>query len=93
MSYQQKLGISKKMKWYSVKKYRPPAQGFCLIRTQNGVFFTAEWRGGSSDCEGITQYNSGWCMDTLCEEFDAPPYIEIFGVTHFAIIDPIEIEE
>ncbi len=57
-------------------------------------FFSAEWRGGGSDVNGDnSQYSKGWCMDTLCEECDAPSYIEIFGVTHFAIPDPIEIEE
>lgn len=32
-------------------------------------------------------------MDTLCEDHGYPSYIEIFGVTHFCIPDPIEIEE
>ena len=81
------------MKWYSVKHYRPPANGYCLVRTENGAFYTAEWRNGDSDDPtNEDQYSSGWMMDTMCEEYSAPESIDIYGVTHFCIPEPVEKE-
>lgn len=83
------------MKWYSIKKYRPPQDGYCLIRTEHGSFYSAEWRGGSDDTD--SDYSCGWMMDTLCdsltEEVNCSWYVEIFGVTHFLIPSPVEVEE
>lgn len=79
------------MQWYSVKKYRPPADGYCLVRTEHGAFYSAEWRGG---CEDTHADNScGWMMDTLSENSSAPSYVEIFGVTHFCIPAPVPLED
>ncbi len=77
------------MKWYSIKTHRPPASGYCLIRTEHGSFYCAEWRGGSDDrhCDA----SHGWMIDTLCEESECEQYKEIFGVTHFSIPDAVEI--
>ncbi len=79
------------MKWYSVKEYRAPAEGYCFVRTEHGTFYSAEWRNGSEDSSA--DYSCGWMMDTLGEDLGAPEYIELFGVTHFCIPDPIPIEE
>lgn len=78
------------MKWYCVKKYRPPADGYCLVRTEHGSFYSAEWRGGSDDMHANN--SCGWMMDTLSEDHGCPSYIEIFGVTHFCIPEPVEVE-
>lgn len=75
------------MKWYSIKQYRAPADGYCLIRTEHGSFYCAEWRGGSNDEDADS--SCGWMMNTLSEGHGGPSYIEIFGVTHFCIPDPI----
>lgn len=79
------------MKWFSVKKYRAPSDGYYFIRTENGAFYSAEWRNGNND--EAADYSRGWMMDTLAEEYGSPSAIEIFGVTHFCIPDPVEIEE
>ena len=78
------------MKWYSINKYRPPAEGFCLVRTEWGTFYSAEYRNGNEDSNA--NYSHGWMMATLCEEFGAPVHIELFGITHFCIPEPVEIE-
>ncbi len=79
------------MKWYSIKKYRPPADGYCFIRTEHGSFYSGEWRGGCEDKHSDRSH--GWMIDTLCEESNCNQYKEIFGVTHFCIPEPIEIEQ
>lgn len=79
------------MKWYSIKKYRPPARGYCLVRTEHGSFYSAEWRDGSEDLHADN--SCGWMMESLSEDHGCPDYIEIFGVTHFCIPEPVEIEE
>lgn len=89
----QKMRGVLQMKWHSVKEFRPPQHGTCLVRTENGTFYCAEWRGGCSDVpDDNSQYTHGWMMDTLCEEYDSPSYIELYGITHFCIPDAIEIE-
>lgn len=79
------------MKWYSVKKYRAFQDGYCLIRTENGSCYVAEWRDSRED--SCADYSRGWMMDTLSEEYGGPCSIEIFCVSHFCIPDPVEIYE
>lgn len=73
------------MKWYSVKKYFPPISTDCLIFTENNVFFVAFLE--NKDIPDI------WIHDYYCEDCKQSKYEKIFGVTHFALIDPVEIEE
>ena len=90
------------MQWYSVKKYRPYSDGTCLVRTENGDVYAAEWRGSSCDMghlENEAVYSYGWMMETLCEDStcdtkgcEVPSSVEIFGVTHFLIPAPVTIE-
>lgn len=82
------------MKWYSVHKYRPPSSGYCLIRTENGHFYAAEWRDNTEDIKGDTSgHTCGWMIDTLCEEHtDAPAHVSVGGVTHFCVPEPVPVE-
>lgn len=79
------------MKWYSVKKYRPPYSGYCLIRTSHGDFHCAEWKIGHKDIDDNSQYSEGWLVRTFAEPYDGPEFQEVLEVTHFAIIEPVEI--
>lgn len=63
------------MKWYSVKKYKPPLASYrLLIALANGSYLLGDFENPSSwyDEEG----------DPIPDE----------TVTHFAVIDPVEIE-
>lgn len=73
------------MKWYSVKKYSPPISTHCLIFTENNYSYVCRLE--SKDTPDV------WIHDYHCDECDDSKYEEICGVTHFAIIEPIEIEE
>ena len=79
------------MKWYSVKKYRPYRNGYCLVRTDEGYIYCAEWKNGDS---GYDDDLSGWMIRTLCEGIaeGVPAFVEIGNVTHFLIPEPVEIE-
>lgn len=72
------------MKWYSVKKYKPPMQVICLIFTLNNYFYL----GRLLDDEDF----SVWCVDSECNECGSQ-VMTVPNVTHFAIIEPVEIEE
>lgn len=80
------------MKWLSTKTHRPFQDGYCFLRTEHGSIYVGEWRNGCEDGEHA-DYSCGWMMLTLCEEFEAPSDIELFGVTHFCIPAAVEIED
>ncbi len=80
------------MKWYSVKKYTPPSCTNVLIRATNNFlglydrYFVAMIEDFSTikdlDAWELANYIDGSDMD-----------ITRYEVTHFCILDPIEIEE
>lgn len=46
------------MKWYSVKKFRPPVDCLCMIRNADGYFWIATWENEKGI---ITEnYSKGW---------------------------------
>ena len=66
------------MKWYSVKKYKPPAHCTrCLVRTEGGGLYIAE----------NVEMECGYEWEGSTSE------VYIAGVTHFCIPEPVEIEE
>ncbi len=81
------------MKWYSVKKYEPkslmPYIVMADIGEDNPIYFTAEWVGYEWDLE---------IMEKICIHDGPNNCIDVVGnnsfkITHFAIPDPVEIEE
>jgi hypothetical protein len=74
------------MRWYNIKKYDPVCCVEMLIRAFNGHY---EWH-LMAMCENVLNKESleEW-------EFRTKPYIDLtkYKVTHFCLIDPIEIEE
>ena len=73
------------MKWYSVKQFSPPISTYCLIFTENNYTYVARLE--SKDTPDV------WIHDYHCEECENSAYENICGVTHFAIIEPVEIDE
>ncbi len=71
------------MRWYSIKKYIPPMEVICFIFTENNYIYAAKLiDSGSSDI---------WAIENTTEE--GGTYTEkIYGITHFCIPEPIEIE-
>lgn len=66
------------MKWYSVKKYKPAiAHCMYLVRLSCGEIYIAT-------LEGTEEHT--WISDDK-------KYFDSYPVTHFSIIDPVEIEE
>ncbi len=72
------------MKWYSVKKYNPPMDVTCLIFTVNNYFYLGKLISGDD--------YSQWAVDYYCMKHGEDSET-IYGVTHFCILDPIEVEE
>ncbi len=68
------------MKWYSVKKYEPSNENYIIIRKKS-------IQNGSIDVL-IGQYTGGDYRD-MDDDVIAHPW----KVTHFCLLDPIEIEE
>lgn len=73
------------MKWYSVKKFTPPISTDCLIFTENNYTFVGRLENKYTPDK--------WLHDYHCDECDNSKHEEIYGVTHFCIIEPVEIEE
>lgn len=72
------------MRWYSVKKHKPPIETLCFVYTNNNYVYAARLIDGFS--------LDIWAPNTTCE--DCICSIEkISGVTHFCIPDPVEIEK
>lgn len=82
------------MKWYSVKKYKPPACNEVLIRIEKKsgqAFIYDRYLTGSFEdySQNIT---NPWNWALVC--FDEKLIdLDIYEVTHFAIIEPVEVEE
>ena len=72
------------MKWYNVTKYKPPMETPCLVMTKSNYYYLAELI--SPD-----DYHT-WSYDLSCEECGCARE-RVFGVTHFMIPSPVEIEE
>lgn len=66
------------MKWYSVKKYRPAVPNWHFVRSSGG---------GVHVCSTDLLENSDFTFTCLASDKD------ISDATHFALIDPIEVEE
>jgi len=73
------------MKWYSIKKYRPPISTYCLIFTENNYTEVARLESKENPNIWIKDYDCGKCQESA--------YEKIYGVSHFCIPDPVEIEE
>jgi hypothetical protein len=71
------------MKWYSIKKFSPPISTYCLIFTENKYSYVARLE--SSDL-------TTWIHDYHCEDCENSNWEKIYGVTHFCIIEPIELD-
>lgn len=81
------------MKWYSVKKYKPPLNQYVIVRADtkydDPIYFTASWVGFEWDVE---------VMERICDNDEPNNCIDTIGndnyiITHFAIPAPVEIEE
>jgi hypothetical protein len=68
------------MKWYSVKKYRP-MNGIYLVLMENGTIYHAK----SVAYKHGQEFN---CWETIEGELSIDE-----GISHFAMIEPVEIEE
>jgi Bacterial RNA polymerase, alpha chain C terminal domain len=78
------------MKWYSTKKYKPPTSQEVLIR----IIVDEE----ETDLISMAWYWNNcwhWGEDYVCYSDPDEKTTEIIGykVTHFCILDPIELEE
>jgi hypothetical protein len=71
------------MKWYSVAKYKPPMEVMCWIFTENNYLYSGRLIDGED--------YSVWAVDQDCSCKDSNT-IQIHGVTHFCIPEPVEIE-
>lgn len=81
------------MKWCSVKKYTPPACTYVFIRAvtcQENDTYDRYFVGMIEDFGSIENLGD-WEMANGQELIDIEA--DLYSVTHFAIIDPIEIEE
>lgn len=70
------------MRWYSVKKYRPLADVTCIVRRIRPDFEAASFSEARFN-------NIGWVFRSEDDERNR----HLFIVTHFAIVEPVEIEE
>jgi hypothetical protein len=71
------------MKWYSIKKFTPLISTQYLIFTENHYTYIA--RIESIDTPDV------WINDYDCDKCDTSAYQKIYGVTHFSIIEPVEL--
>lgn len=69
------------MKWYSVKKYKPPRNSNLFILTDCGYIWTAQHSENHQEKDMVLAF---------VEDVD---YTVIKNVTHFCIPEPVEIEE
>lgn len=74
------------MQWYSIKKYLPPACSDVLIRATGGEY-DLYFIGMIENFNQISYLNE-WVLKGSNDYINLMDY----KVTHFAIIDPIEIE-
>lgn len=71
------------MKWYSIEEYMPPSSMECLIFTENNCVYVARLE--SKNTPRV------WIHDYDCNSCESSSHEEIFGVTHFALIETIPI--
>lgn len=73
------------MKWYSIKKYKPPMETICLICSADSYLYVGKLITAAHPC--------CWIIDSECDE--PASFIErrIANITHFCIPDPLEIME
>ncbi len=71
------------MKWYSVKEYYPPISTICLIRTEINFYFVARLKNIDTP--------DTWIYDFYCNECVNRHLREIYGITHFCLIEPVPI--
>ncbi len=69
------------MKWYSVKKYKPPSNCKMFAITDYGDIWT---------CEYTEEHSHKDLGVVFVSDMDRSP---VHSITHFCIPDPIEIEE
>jgi len=76
------------MKWYSVKKYKPPTDASCFGICIDGAGYTniyiVCWKEDKKSWEVVDDSKDSTKNDKM-EDID-------FIITHFCIPDPIEIE-
>jgi len=73
------------MKWYRITEFNAPISTECLIRTENSAYYVAR-------LESI-ETPDVWIHDYHCTKCESCHYEEIYGVTHFALIEPTPREE
>jgi hypothetical protein len=73
------------MKWLSIKTFTPPISTYCLIFTENNYTYVARMEHKDRPDE--------WIHDYHCEGCENSAHETIYSVTHFCMIDAVEIEE
>ncbi len=80
------------MKWYSLNKHIPPAYTYLFIRAitkSSGYLYDRNFVGMIENIEDARKLNA-WEMANG-QNYSIVP--DDYEVTHFCIIDPVEIEE
>jgi len=77
------------MKWYSIKKYRPPTGNFIFIRIELG---SGQYdRNIVAMCEDLNEVKNAAAWEVMANDaLDID--LSLYKVTHFCIPDPVEIE-
>lgn len=79
------------MKWYSVKKYIPSTDFYYLINASNHASSTGTSFYAFAHAVHINNSENIYSWDILFS--DSVDDLDDFEVTHFAIIEPVEIEQ
>ncbi|HLX54200.1 MAG TPA: hypothetical protein VKR58_09670 [Aquella sp.] len=80
------------MKWYSVKKYTPPSDCTYIIRVElpSSNINYEQYLIANREVLGEVDSLSSWIVHDIA--LDSSEQWQEYKVTHFAIIDPVEIE-
>ena len=73
------------MKWYSIREYKPPIEVMCFIFTENNSFYC----GQLIECDNPDV----WSVNYTCEGCEEDGQYQVYGITHFCIPDPVELEK
>ncbi len=86
------------MKWFSIKKFSPPTGQYVFIRAVAWVKFSEEnqmnydyYSCAKAECLNKMEDILNWEFTYIDSELH--DLLSEYKVTHFAMIDPIEIEE
>lgn len=80
------------MKWYSLNKYHPPTGHYLLIRIQKKeseqYLYDRHFIASIEDLSGGVKDTNSW--EFTCQILDID--LNRYEVTHFCILEPVEIE-